>query len=817
MRPTDHVASHRSRSRRAGPLFGVVLVIGGLLASVAPVVPAARAVDPSPSEPAPTPVPKPSSAVPTLRPTPTSAPKATAAPTPTEEPTAEPVPTDSPGPGPSPTPGPVVTPSPPGSPGPTVAPSASPSAEPSATPSDDPCVAPSPDPSADPSAAPTPDPCATPTPEPTPEPTPAALQVSHGWVDTVDTRGRIQDETDVDQPLEGAGRFEVYVVSAQIVNPTDDDIELSPVLQVRAAGGDWVRVPEVDPVIGVPFYAASDDGRTFKARTTTIGVGLLRLAAPPEIDPDATPVAGRSSAGINPIARMTLPGHSYTEVAFAVRGTMNAAWETGYEFRVVVGGEALPGPKVELTMSAKPPPDLSPGQRSGRPTDKPKYGLVAPVDMAAGPAAQASLAGLQLPFGAPGNQASPHRSYSLTTDACAACHESHQASGYNLLAAPTPQSTLCFQCHDGTGANSDVEAQFSSASLPANDPATGSYYSHPATETSSHTSDREDEFGGVSNRHAQCADCHQPHNATPQHSTEQPDGWLASGAIAGAAGVSVTNGDAGTEPVYALQRTSTLEYELCFKCHSGFTVLNAQDPAHPSRWALDKGVELNPANVSYHPVEAAGRNTSTAMQNSLSGTSPAKRWSFSIDSTIRCANCHGSPASIAGANPPNASAVIDTHASSNRGILVAPYRDRDLKGPNELYNASDFSLCYVCHAESPMVDDSGDPLADTNFNWHGYHLANLTYTGTGSRDIDAGGAGQGNAVCAECHFRTHGTALAVNGQEPATGLVNFAPNVQPANGVVRFVPATPTAYGSCTLTCHGKVHVNYPYAYGTTP
>jgi hypothetical protein len=110
-----------------------------------------------------------------------------------------------------------------------------------------------------------------------------------------------------------------------------------------------------------------------------------------------------------------------------------------------------------------------------------------------------------------------------------------------------------------------------------------------------------------------------------------------------------------------------------------------------------------------------------------------------------------------------------------------------------------------------MVDDFGDPRSDTNFNWHGFHLNAMTYSGSGGRDIDVAGDGQGNATCSECHFRTHGTALATGGQTPSKGLVNFAPNVQPRNGILSFVPATTTSNGSCTLTCHGKAHNAYPY------
>ena len=55
------------------------------------------------------------------------------------------------------------------------------------------------------------------------------------------------------------------------------------------------------------------------------------------------------------------------------------------------------------------------------------------------------------------------------------------------------------------------------------------------------------------------------------------------------------------------------------------------------------------------------------------------------------------------------------------------------------------------------------------------------------------------------------------GQVPATGLVNFAPNVQTMRGVLKFVPATPTSMGTCTLTCHGKAHQAYGYDYPPTP
>ena len=366
------------------------------------------------------------------------------------------------------------------------------------------------------------------------------------------------------------------------------------------------------------------------------------------------------------------------------------------------------------------------------------------------------------------------------------------------------------------GPATNVQEDWSNPLVPANDPATSAWYSHPATTPSNHQSALENEFGGVLNRHTACADCHQPHLADGTRPVNSVGGWSASGAIAGASGVAVVNGEAGTTPTYSLETTSAFEYQLCYKCHSGFTQLPPQDPSHPSRWALDKGIEFNPANVSYHPVEAAGKNQTSAMALSLAGTSPYKLWVFETDDTVRCQNCHGESSVVDQLPKPAVDASLDNHASANRGILIAPYKDRTLN-ERGLYQAQNFALCYVCHAEAPMVDDSGDLRSDTNFSWHGYHMNDISGEGRGGLDIDVPGAGPGNATCAECHFRTHGTALAVNGQAPATGLVNFAPNVQPRSGVLQFVPATPTTMGTCTLTCHGKPHNAFGYDFPGSP
>jgi hypothetical protein len=167
------------------------------------------------------------------------------------------------------------------------------------------------------------------------------------------------------------------------------------------------------------------------------------------------------------------------------------------------------------------------------------------------------------------------------------------------------------------------------------------------------------------------------------------------------------------------------------------------------------------------------------------------------------------------------------HGSANRGVLIAPYRDRDLMAAGEAYNSANFALCYLCHAERPFVDTNGSASQpDTNFPYHGAHMQAISGSAGAGTSIDTPGAGEGLALCAECHFRVHSTAIAykLGDQEPTartTGnqsLVDFAPNVK---GVLTVAPTwtqpTSTGVGSCTLTCHGYQHTGTDTHYTVAP
>jgi predicted CXXCH cytochrome family protein len=499
--------------------------------------------------------------------------------------------------------------------------------------------------------------------------------------------------------------------------------------------------------------------------------------------------AGNTASLTSYTATMTAPAASgtYSYTVYTNMGPTNAGQTGSAVYSITVtGGSTAPPPTTPVPTTAPP---TTPVPTTPPVTTPP---VVGSIDI--------------------------HGPYAIDAPQCGSCHRGHAARAPNLLVKGS-QSTLCFSCHDGTGANANVQAHYALV-RPVNNPAAREYYSHDALATSDHTQSAVNEFGGVSNRHSECADCHDSHNAraTPD-SAQTVNGWDASGRLSGVSGVSVVNGAAGTAPTYTFlsgitasaTNLMTREYQLCFKCHSGFTKLTDNTGLKPSQYALDKGVEFNPANPSFHPVEAAGTNQTPKMAASLLGTSPYKLWNFTPTSTIRCLNCHTSSSTPdATALPlPGAGDALAPHTSANRGILLRNYTDRVLKSTNAAYSAGDFALCYVCHGEAPF--SSGTATA-TNFRLHGLHLTSLGGKGSGGTDINTPGAGQGNAICAECHFRLHSTTNKVGTQSVAgSRLVNFAPNVQPNGATLSWTPGA-TGSGSCTLTCHGETHSGYKYS-----
>jgi predicted CXXCH cytochrome family protein len=375
---------------------------------------------------------------------------------------------------------------------------------------------------------------------------------------------------------------------------------------------------------------------------------------------------------------------------------------------------------------------------------------------------------------------------------CLNCHAPHGARDAQGLVPNLEyyrEEALCLACHDGSGpATANISAELSKSAA------------HPtATISGRHVTAEGSSSAAFSatNRHAECTDCHNPHAVT------------SASALKGASRVSVTNGLAGAAPTYTyVPPTSTVaatEYELCFKCHSSWTTLPAGQK--------DLAMIFNPANESFHPVESAGKTTSTQLAASLAAGNGLPH--LTTSSVIACGDCHNNdslPRTVTlvsgytGTVPkgPHGSSASGGNAAFSNAVLRAPYRaDLKARAANDDYTANDFVLCFICHSPAPFATGNQDPRTDTAYRFHGSHLHTLFNKGSGAGGITTPGAGQGNAICRECHYNTHGTRGAPwPTNRTYTRGVNFAPNVQGPGGVGE--PSwTP---GSCRVRCHGTTH-----------
>ena len=200
------------------------------------------------------------------------------------------------------------------------------------------------------------------------------------------------------------------------------------------------------------------------------------------------------------------------------------------------------------------------------------------------------------------------------------------------------------------------------------------------------------------------------------------------------------------------------------------------------RLTLSASTTTDPAASLPHYQLASAAGSPSGLQYPLAATvdpdSPHIASGLTADG---CASCH-SP-----------------HRATEQPLTTNVYRTDPLLSAAEPYDGADFTLCITCHEEAPFADVSGSPSGLTAFPGHGYHLGDIMNEGLGGVDITAPGDGQGNAVCAECHYNLHGLPSAER------GLVEFAPDVLPnaaAGGAIEWDAATQ----SCTLTCHGKEH-----------
>lgn len=402
--------------------------------------------------------------------------------------------------------------------------------------------------------------------------------------------------------------------------------------------------------------------------------------------------------------------------------------------------------------------------------------------------------------------------------ACLNCHDTHTVPGARRLAREGTDGPLvggvrqggnsaieetCYQCHDGSGAvvtpvgnTPNVKSDFvnrlyrmpirsaeQAAGTEVHD--IGNVGADGFIDCSGTTSRCGKDFiesrqllglGNLSNRHAECTDCHNPHrvvkfrrfngnngvisgspDAAGTHRRDEVGGYtpdnIASGVLRGAWGVeplygsasfhalptsyTVKRGDPGNSPATGVENSYvTREYQICLKCHSdyGYSDNNVYPIGTRPLVGYTGGTPSNTNNLTMYTNQAkefqapSGHRGATTTSDSGAGSA----WS---------AQNHRSWHPVIG-DTGRTNGIRGTNASSFR----SPWNNA--VGTQTMY-------CSDCHGSGttgntiiPDGGENGNPWgphgSDNPFILKGVWNAN---TGTNSRENGY----TGNALCFKCH------------------------------------------------------------------
>ena len=384
----------------------------------------------------------------------------------------------------------------------------------------------------------------------------------------------------------------------------------------------------------------------------------------------------------------------------------------------------------------------------------------------------------------------PHVDYSATTASCAGCHRAHTAPGL-VLRQVWPEEALCFACHTSGGPGTDVEPAFGYANT-----ATGIFQHDVAATNGVHRLRQTEgsDFGG-DNRHVECEDCHEPHDAT-RGPASAPMSQREMNQVPGVDPVWTAPGAPGA---YLWLPQAEREFQVCFKCHSSFTTL----PTYiPDGWdgssyvpdglrkltsgdpqqvpdSRDLAQEFNPYNASFHPVVAQGRNQTMASGSFVPG--------WSSTSMVYCTDCHSNPfAPVEGSGP---------HGSPFLHLLSGLANYQTAMPDTPVYAGTE--LCFNCHDSADYTGNGSDSsFRRGNRNLHGQH--------------------SDNGSCYLCHD-SHGSEqlhllnLDVSIQDSSNTYLLSGYDGLPTNSQTFWQISPDGSEKRCWLVCHGHDHESSPY------
>lgn len=222
---------------------------------------------------------------------------------------------------------------------------------------------------------------------------------------------------------------------------------------------------------------------------------------------------------------------------------------------------------------------------------------------------------------------------------CRNCHQSHGGEGVPYLQNKREEQT-CYAagCHGTT--NTGISTKNIQREMEK-------LYSHPTGIVSGkHRNPDTESSVGVSSRHAECQDCHNPHQA--RKGLRTPGSNLASNVLYGVKGLEPVVEDSWVQPTaFTEVNPAQKEHQICFKCHS----YNGLGPAPngvsriigPSgEYLTDQALEFNPTNGSAHPVRVGLRDqTGSPFPRALTTAQLGGVWTRPGEQTMYCSDCHG--------------------------------------------------------------------------------------------------------------------------------------------------------------------------------
>ncbi len=287
--------------------------------------------------------------------------------------------------------------------------------------------------------------------------------------------------------------------------------------------------------------------------------------------------------------------------------------------------------------------------------------------------------------------------------ACRDCHKSHSGGGSPYILQSSEQNT-CYPsgCHgsSGTGTGTrDIQTQMNKT------------FAHP-TNTVSGRHKNPDNTTSLADRHAECQDCHNSHQA--KDGIHTPKTNAVSGVLTGVTGVQPALTPIWSQPTsYSELKPAVTEGQICFKCHSsnafGLVPNGVTSIVGPSGTNItDQAMEFNPANRSAHPVQVTLLNqTGSPVPRALQSAALTTVWNNPGTQTMYCSDCHGPD------QPVSSTVPSGPHASSYKFMLTGTGKYWPTNAAGQLWSLNDIQnnlnnwqnnlFCANCH---PMKSGS---------------------------------------------------------------------------------------------------------------